>query len=232
MTLFLSYIKILLKPKKIILLINHYKLYHKHKCKKNNIQIGFGTSIIKSKLSKNVFIGANNSLVNVEIGKNSYTNSNTKIMNAKIGNFSCLGSNVNIGVGIHPTNLVSIHPTFYSNNKGFNTFSDSNFFDEYPFVNIGNDVWIGSNATILGSITIGDGAVIAYGAVVTKDVEPYSIVGGVPATVLKKRFNENIINSLLTIKWWNFEDEFYKKNFRLFHDPGTFIDFCYTNRHI
>ena len=69
---------------------------------------------------------------------------------------------------------------------------------------LGNDVWVGTNAVILGGLTIGDGAVIGAGAVVTKDVEPYSIVVGNPAREIKKRFSDQIIASLLEIKWWDF----------------------------
>jgi virginiamycin A acetyltransferase len=72
---------------------------------------------------------------------------------------------------------------------------------------IGNDVWIGRGAKILGGITIGDGAVVAAWSVVTKSVPPYTIVGGVPARVLRPRFPQEIVESLLRIQWWNWEDE-------------------------
>ena len=72
---------------------------------------------------------------------------------------------------------------------------------------IGNDVWIGYEAVILAGVTIGDGAVIGTRAVVTKDVPPYTIVGGVPAKPIRKRFTQETIDSLLTIKWWNWSEE-------------------------
>lgn len=72
---------------------------------------------------------------------------------------------------------------------------------------IGNDVWIGYEAVILAGVTIGDGAIIGTRAVVTKDVPPYTIVGGVPAKPIKKRFSEEIISKLLDIQWWNWSDE-------------------------
>jgi acetyltransferase-like isoleucine patch superfamily enzyme len=68
---------------------------------------------------------------------------------------------------------------------------------------IGNDVWIGKNAIILGGVTIGDGAIVAAGAVVSKDIPAYSIVGGVPARIIKKRFSDTIIEELLELQWWN-----------------------------
>lgn len=71
---------------------------------------------------------------------------------------------------------------------------------------IGNDVWIGTHVTIMSGVTIGDGACIANNSVITKDVEPYSIVGGNPAKVIKKRFDDETINSLLELSWWDLED--------------------------
>jgi acetyltransferase-like isoleucine patch superfamily enzyme len=152
------------------------------------------------------------------------------IKNSTIGKFTSIGSNVNICIGGHPTNLVSTHPAFYSNNKAFNTYSDDVYFDEYTKSEIGNDVWIGSNSTVMNNITIGDGAIIAYGAVVTKNVLPYSIVGGIPAKHIKFRFDEEIIIRLLEIKWWELSEDFLKQHFKLFHNPVDFIDFYDKNK--
>ncbi len=77
---------------------------------------------------------------------------------------------------------------------------------------IGNDVWIGYEAVIMQGVTIGDGAIIGTRAVVTKDVPPYSIVGGVPAKVIRKRFDDDTISELIQLKWWNWTDEKIKKN--------------------
>ena len=77
---------------------------------------------------------------------------------------------------------------------------------------IGNDVWIGFEAVILAGVTIGDGAIIGARAVVTKDVLPYTIVGGVPAKPIKKRFNEDVISDLLYIKWWDWSNEKIARN--------------------
>lgn len=79
---------------------------------------------------------------------------------------------------------------------------------------IGNDVWIGYEAVILAGVTIGDGAIIGTRAVVTKYVPPYTIVGGVPAKPIKKRFSEEIISKLLDIQWWNWSDEKIAKNIK------------------
>ena len=77
---------------------------------------------------------------------------------------------------------------------------------------IGNDVWIGFEAVILSGVTIGDGAIIGTRAVVTKDVPPYTIVGGVPAKPIRKRFSDDVISQLLKIQWWNWSENRIKKN--------------------
>ncbi len=77
---------------------------------------------------------------------------------------------------------------------------------------IGNDVWIGFEAVIMPGVKIGDGAIIGTRAVVTKDVPPYTVVGGVPARPIKKRFPDEVISSLLEIKWWDWEEERIKEN--------------------
>lgn len=77
---------------------------------------------------------------------------------------------------------------------------------------IGNDVWIGYEAVIMSGVTIGDGAIIGTRAVVTKDIPPYTIVGGVPAKPIRKRFADDIVASLLEIKWWEWETEKIKRN--------------------
>jgi carbonic anhydrase/acetyltransferase-like protein (isoleucine patch superfamily) len=83
------------------------------------------------------------------------------------------------------------------------TFATEDRFSELPRTTIGNDVWIGARAMVLDGVTIGDGCVIAAGSVVTKNIEPYSIVGGIPAKLIRKRFSDEVIELLLTWKWWN-----------------------------
>lgn len=95
-------------------------------------------------------------------------------------------------------------------------------------ITIGNDVWIGLNCMIMGGVTIGDGAVVAAGSVVTKDVEPYSVVGGSPAKHIKYRFDDDTMRDLLDIKWWNWNDETLLKMMPYLNsrDISQFIDKC------
>ena len=179
------------------------------------------TSIIKnvSFEGHNVLM-KNTVVVNSHIGEGTYINDDSKIYNCKIGRYCSIADNVCIVLGKHPIDkFTSMHPAFYydtTSQLSFTFHKGKGLFDckqtaksdsRYNVV-IGNDVWIGSHVLILGGITIGDGAVIAAGAVVTCDVEPYSVVGGVPANLIKYRFSRYIINSLLVCKWWNrsFED--------------------------
>ena len=91
-----------------------------------------------------------------------------------------------------------------------------------PPVEIGNDVWIGADAIILSGVKVGDGAVIGAGAVVSKDVPPYAIAGGVPAKIIKYRFPQDVIDSFLRIKWWNWPLEKIEGNIDLFYNPELF----------
>lgn len=88
----------------------------------------------------------------------------------------------------------------------------TNAWDNKGDIIIGNDVWIGYEAVILAGVTIGDGAIVGTRAVVTKDVSPYTIVGGVPAKPIKKRFSEEIISAFLEIQWWNWSEERIARN--------------------
>ena len=94
--------------------------------------------------------------------------------------------------------------------------------DEYSII-IGNDVWIGDNVLIFEGIRIGDGAIIAAGAVVTKDVDPYAIVGGVPAKLIRKRFTQDQIDFLRAFKWWNKPESWIKSNVEDFTNIEVFM---------
>ena len=108
----------------------------------------------------------------------------------------------------------------YRNNASF----ENSEIRDNRMVTIGNDVWVGANVIILPGVTIVDGAVLAAGAVVTKDVEPYAIVGGVPAKLIKYRFSREKREKLLRIKWWNLDEEKIEENIELFYDPDKFLE--------
>ena len=130
-----------------------------------------------------------------------------------IGKFCMIASDVKfiMNGANHLTNALTSYPfAIFSN--GWENAMENKSYPHKGDINIGNDVWIGFNATIMAGVTIGDGAIIATNSTVVKDVEPYSIVGGNPADEIKKRFSEKTINELLEIKWWNWDIEKITKN--------------------
>lgn len=133
-----------------------------------------------------------------------------------IGKFCMIASGVSfiMNGANHLTNAISAYPFSIFGNEWEKAMEGR----EYPVKGdtlIGNDVWIGHNATIMAGVHIGDGAVIATNATVVKDVEPYSIVGGNPAKLIKKRFPEEQIEQLLELKWWDWEIEKITENIHL-----------------
>lgn len=121
-----------------------------------------------------------------------------------IGKFCMIASDVKfiMNGANHLSEAISAYP-FAIFGNGWEKAMDGKSYPNKGDIHIGNDVWIGYNATIMAGVRIGDGAIIAANSTVVKDVEPYSIVGGNPAQEIKKRFDEKQINALLTIKWWN-----------------------------
>jgi acetyltransferase-like isoleucine patch superfamily enzyme len=147
----------------------------------------------------------------VAIGKYSGLNESTYIARADVGAFCAFGARTAINPFNHPTDWLSIHEFQYHPNS-------YDWVDEYksmqrlsrapemlPRVRIGNDVWTGHNVNVLSGVSVGDGAIIAAGAVVTKDVPPYAIVAGVPATIKSFRFSEAVIARLIRSQWWDLE---------------------------
>jgi virginiamycin A acetyltransferase len=125
-----------------------------------------------------------------------------------IGKFCMIASDVKfiMNGANHLTNSLSAYP-FAIFGNGWEHAMDGKQYPHKGDIVVGNDVWIGYNATIMAGVTIGDGAVIAANSTVIKDVEPYSIVGGNPAVLIKKRFPPEVIDSLLKLKWWEWDIE-------------------------
>lgn len=144
-------------------------------------------------------------VINSFIDDYSYVGGGSRVQYAKIGKFCSIGPEVRIGLGKHPIHLRSTYPGFYAKDVSFYGVTPEYENPEYEYepISIGNDVWIGCRAMILDGVKIGDGAIIAAGAVVTKDVPPYAIVGGVPAKIIKFRFEPTHIEELLESKWWD-----------------------------
>ena len=139
---------------------------------------------------------------NIQLGYRSTLGKNNWVHgNISIGKYCQIGANVMINSTNHPVNYLST----YINSELFN--GDLYELKDTKSITIGHDVWIGHGAIILGGVNIGNGCIIAAGAVVTKDIPPYSIAAGVPASVKSKRFNDNIGKEIEELEWWNKKDD-------------------------
>lgn len=202
------------------------------KCK--NVKFGRGAYIAGSHFEGYNSIGENTRFANSQIGHGSYLSSNCWLNNVKIGRYCSIAPFVKIGFGTHPTDtFVSTHPAFYYDTatqipftfhiSKIPAFQYNTFVKDELLVEIGNDVWIGVGAIILDGVTIGDGAVIAAGAVVVNNVDPYVIVGGVPAKNIKKRFTDQQIEFLLRDKWWEKSHKYVADNYQKFTNIENYI---------
>lgn len=180
--------------------------------------------------------------LNGTLGYGSYI-ADDSYVSANVGRFCSIAQEVATVDGTHPFTYpyVATAPCFFSpdnckfqNGGSFATHDVG--FEQFRCVDkerklavqIGNDVWIGFRATLIGGITIGDGAMILAGAVVTKDVPPYAIVGGVPAKVLRYRYSEEDIKWLLSIKWWDNAPEWFKEHWELLNDIEKLKEYYYS----
>lgn len=167
-----------------------------------------GKCIFNSKLDKTTCVNSGCSVVNCTIGRYSYIGYDCEVINAEIGSFCSLASGIHIGLAEHPVEWASTSPVFQDvTNSSIKKRFARNPLPKGRVTVLGHDVWIGTNAIIKKGVNIGTGAIIASGAVVTKDVEPYAIVGGCPAKVIRYRFSGDTIKLLLTSEWWNLDDK-------------------------
>ncbi len=192
---------------------------------------------IKSILSNSIKVG--NDIVieeNVEIGSflkelsdGVYIGKGTYIGACdKIGKYCSISSDVKIGLISHPLNYISTSPIFYNKRRGWVT---ENNYDELNggCTQIGNDVLISANVMILAGVKIGDGAVIGAGAFVNKDIPNYAIVAGVPAKIIKYRFDEEQIICLEKMEWWNMSKNQLLENKDSFSNINLFLNTAIKN---
>lgn len=149
---------------------------------------------------------------NVSIGAFTYFQTGSLEACSSIGRYCSIAGNLRVGDIEHPTDWLGTSPFQYNAARfGWHDSADDyvaltgrkDSFRKSPVV-IGHDVWIGARVTILRGVTIGDGAIVAGGSVVTKDVEPYCVVGGVPARPIRKRFDDDTVKRLLDLRWWDY----------------------------
>ena len=202
-----------------------------HKFRTRKLSVSFGA---KARLSAR-FEGYNKlspkSFFDGEMGFASYIGKNS-VVQGRIGRYCSIADNVTFLVSTHPvSHFVSTHPCFYSTKRqsGF-TFVNEQRYEEFPkiegsqySIEVGNDVYIGYGAIIIGPCRIGNGVVVAAGAVVKGDVPDYCIVGGVPAKIIRKRFSDNQISFLNQFQWWEKDLNWIENHIDDFGSIDTFV---------
>lgn len=196
----------------------------KKKFKNSVIHLGVHVDSL-SHLSQDTVLFRNTLIQNSTIGKRTYIQKNSIVICAKVGNYCSIASDVHIGLANHPTDMVSTSPIFYDSVHPLPFFFTTDKYEEdiFPQTTIGADVWIGQGALIKSGVEVGVGAIIAAGAVVTSNVENYSIVGGVPAKHIKWRFPKEIRDALVSSVWWSLDDPLLKQLTPLFKEPNKLI---------
>ncbi|WP_424832719.1 chloramphenicol acetyltransferase [Ruegeria sp.] len=167
-------------------------------------------AISNSSFGRYVEIGAGTRVANSEFGDYSYCDRTCDIANARIGKFANIASFTRIGATDHPMEKASLHHFLYRSADYWDDVEDDGDWFAHRasrMATIGNDTWIGHAAIIKPEVTIGDGAVVASGAIVTKDVSPYTIVAGVTAKPVRRRFSEQVADRLMALAWWDWSHE-------------------------
>ncbi len=187
--------------------VKHFFYWFLYRIRYKGVAIKSGSKISKNvKIGKSVQVGKNSSISGgCLIGDYTFINDYTLIDACviKVGRFCSISHNVKIGMRSHPIELLSTSPKLYLKAKGVceNDYFEELTIDTHTFV--GDDVYIGANAIVMAGVTVGTGAVIGAGAIVTKDVPPYSIVLGNPGKVVRYRFSNDIIDTLISEDIYN-----------------------------
>lgn len=169
-------------------------------------------------------VEAGSELVNTTMDRHSFCGYNCELINVSIGSFCSIANHVIAGGGMHPIEWVSTSPVFYYGRDSVKAKFSEHQRPAPKRTIIGHDVWIGERVMIKQGVTIGHGAIIGMGSVVTKDVAPYSIVGGCPAKEIRKRFAPEIVERLLAVQWWDFPEDKLKQYAPYFPDVEAFLN--------
>jgi len=188
--------------------------YIHHTCRIRNSRVGSWTAL-----------GEHTHLVDSTFGDYSYTAGNVQIIYATIGKYCSIANSVRINPGNHPQWRVTQHHMTYRRRDYALGENDAEFFQwrkDHACI-IGHDVWIGHGAVIMPGVSIGTGAVIGSGSIVTKDVGPYEVAVGAAAKVIKKRFDDPVIERLLESRWWNWDRPTLEERFEDLLNLDTFL---------
>ena len=189
-----------------------------------------GISVKNSQIHTTSKVESGTQFINSSMDKYSFCGYDCDINFCDIGSFVSIANSVVIGGGMHPIDWVGTSPVFYEGRDSIKAKFSEYMRDPLKKTIIGHDVWIAQNVIIKQGINIGIGSVIGMGSIVTKDVDPYTIVGGNPAKVIRSRFNETITKGLLDSKWWEFDDEKLYKYSKYFQEPNVFLKELHTEK--
>lgn len=176
------------------------------------IKVSVGARIVRSRFAGPGFLNRGAQVgPDAEVGRYFGTNENSYVARCEIGHYCSFGARSAINPFNHPRDWLSINE-FQYHPKSFDWIEEYNDFERvsrdgevFPRVTIGSDVWIGHNVNVMGGVDIGHGAIVAAGAVVTKDIPPYAIVAGMPGEIIRMRFPAETVERLITSAWWDLE---------------------------
>ncbi len=184
----------------------------------------FSANVIDSSIDKTAAVRNHVRIYHSALGRYSYVARDTLIQNTEIGSFCSIAEGCNIGMPSHPVGFVSTSPVFLHGGNYLKTNLGNIEYQDCPRTHIGNDVWIGAHAQIKSGIRIGNGAVIGAEAVVTRDVPPYAIAGGVTARIIRYRFDRKICSDLNESKWWEKSDKELRELSSCITEPQAFLE--------
>lgn len=182
-----------------------------------------GAAISGSSIDTSSKIESGSAVIDSTFARHSFCGYDCTIVACDVGAFCSIASGVVIGGARHPIEYASTSPVFLSHRDSVKKKYSRHVYSWSPRTKIGNDVWIGERALIKGGVTIGDGAVVGMGSVVTKDVPPYTIVAGNPAKTIRTRFRPEVSEAMLRLQWWNLPDDELTKIAPMFTNPEALL---------
>ena len=197
-----------------------------------SVQLGLAPTLAASavvrdcRFGRYTQVGEHSRMENCVLDDYAYLGNGCDLMSADIGKFANIAANVRINPGFHPMEWPTMHHFTYRRSiYGFADADDADYFAwrRRQRVVIGHDTWIGHGAVIMPGVRIGNGAVVGSNSVVTKDVAPYTIVGGVAAKLIRQRFPKAISQALEDTAWWDWDHETLKERMPDFRDLRTFL---------
>jgi len=165
-----------------------------------------GSAVLDSAIHPTSKVESGSTIVRTTFDRHSFCGYDCTLVDCTVGAFCSIANKVTIGGARHPMEYMSTSPVFLHHRDSVKTKFARHRYEWRTKTTIGNDVWIGENALIKGGLTIGDGAVVGMGSVVTKNVPAYAVVAGNPARMVRMRFEPDVIEALLKMQWWNYPD--------------------------